>query len=256
MERPRPVTLRTRLLALLINALVRLVCATLRFRMEHEHRIDEMVALHGGVILVTWHGRVFLPLNVCRGRGYWALISLSRDGDLQAENFRQAGFRTIRGSTSRRGVAATREVLDVLSGGAVVALVPDGPRGPSGVAQPGAVYFAQRSGCPIIPIGVSAWPRWLAPSWDRFMVPYPFARAVWLNGDPIFVAPGDDLEAAAARVGEAINALEAEAERRVGAKQDCAAPPAKVPPTDDGTPPFSHAGRRDDGGAESTPPKK
>ena len=228
MEKPRPVTLRTRALAILINALVRLTCATLRFRMENEHLVDELVARHGSVIIVTWHGRVFLPLNVYRGRGYWTIISLSRDGDLQAENFRRAGFRIIRGSTSRRGVAATREVLDVMARGAVVAFVPDGPRGPSGVAQPGAVFFAQRTGCPIIPFGLSAWPRWLAPSWDRFLVPYPFARAAWLYGEPIYVAPGEDLAAAAARVTEAINALEAEAERRVGAKEDCAAPPAKV----------------------------
>ncbi len=214
-DTPRPLSLRTRLLALLITGAVRVLCATLRLRVENEATVQRLLAENKGLIFVTWHGRVLIPLHVSRGRGYWTIISLSRDGDLQAENFRRAGFRIIRGSTSRRSVAATREVLTALEGGGVLAFVPDGPRGPSQKAQGGVVYFAQRSGRPIIPVGISAWPRWFAPSWDRFLVPWPFARAVWLNGDPIYVGPDDDLDAAALGVEQAINALEAEAERRV-----------------------------------------
>jgi lysophospholipid acyltransferase (LPLAT)-like uncharacterized protein len=213
------VSLRTRLLALLITSLVRVICVTLRFRMENEAIVRDLLAEKKGLILVTWHGRVLIPLHVFRGLGYWTIISLSRDGDLQAENFRRAGFHIVRGSTSRRSVAATREVLTVLENGGVFAFVPDGPRGPSQKAQGGVVYFAQRSGRPIIPVGISAWPRWLAPSWDRFLVPWPFARAVWLYGDPIYVGPDDDLDAAVLQVERAINALEAEAERRVAPRK-------------------------------------
>lgn len=214
-EKPRPVSPRTRVLAWAITGLVRVICATLRIKVVNEEAVRAAESQKRGVILVTWHGRVFIPLDRCRKRGYWTIVSLSRDGDLQAENFRRSGYRIIRGSTGRRGAGALREGLAVLANGGVLTLVPDGPRGPGQKVQPGVVYFAQRSGRPIIPVGVSAWPRWLAPSWDRFLVPLPFARAMWINGDPIYVAPGEDLEQAALRVEQALLAAEAEAERCV-----------------------------------------
>jgi hypothetical protein len=216
---PRPLTRQARLLAALVNGLNRLICATLRLRVVNEEPVQELLAAGRGVIFVTWHGRVFLPLDYFRGRGYWTIVSTSRDGDLMAENFRRSGFRTIRGSSSRRGMAAAREVLSALRKGGVLAFVPDGPRGPSQKAQPGVAYFAQRSGCPVIPVGNSAWPRWLAPSWDKFLIPYPFARAVWVNGDPVSVGPDEDLNDAALRIERAICAAEAEAERLVGTRR-------------------------------------
>jgi hypothetical protein len=108
-------------------------------------------------------------------------------------------------------------MIAALKAGGVLAFTPDGPRGPSHVAQPGAAYFAQRTGCRIIPVGISAYPRWLARSWDRYLIPKPFARACWVVADPIYVGPDDDLNDAARRIEAALNAAEAEAERQVGA---------------------------------------
>jgi lysophospholipid acyltransferase (LPLAT)-like uncharacterized protein len=215
---PRPLTGKTRLLAWLIHTLARTLYATLRLRFVNDGAIERLLAENPGLILVTWHGRILLPLCYFRDRGYWTIVSASRDGDLTAESFRRSGFRTIRGSTSRRSVIAIREVLAALAEGGVLAFVPDGPRGPSQKVQPGVAYFAQRLGFPILPVANSAWPRWLAPSWDRFLVPYPFARAVWVNGEPIRVGPDDDLEEAALRVERGILAAEAEAERLVAPK--------------------------------------
>ena len=211
---------KTRLLAALIGTLVRAVCVTVRTRTINEPVLTRALAeapAGRGAILVTWHGRTLLPVYHFRGRGYWALISLSRDGQLQAENFRRFGFRIIRGSTGRRGVSATREVITALKAGGVLAFTPDGPRGPSHAAQPGVAYFAQRTGCPIIPIGIAAHPRWLARSWDRYLIPKPFARACWVVADPIHVAPDQNLDEAARQIEAALNAAETEAERQVGA---------------------------------------
>jgi len=217
-EQERPVTARTRFAGWLISSLVRLLYGLTRLTIEREGEVEALIREHGGVIFVTWHGRTLLPVGRFRGRGYWALISLSRDGDLQSENFRRLGWRVVRGSTGRRAVLATKQILAALAQpGAVLAFTPDGPRGPSNVVQPGVVYFAQKSGKPIVPAGISAHPRWLMKSWDRYLVPKPFARGVWLYGDPIFVTPEDQVEEVCRRVGEAIDALEIEAERRVGA---------------------------------------
>jgi lysophospholipid acyltransferase (LPLAT)-like uncharacterized protein len=213
-EQPRPRSLKTRLLARCIVFAVRALCATLRLRMDDEAEIDRL--LENGGLLVTWHGRTMLPINHFRGRNrFFMLVSLSRDGDLQSEVMRANGYSVVRGSTGRRGVAATREVLAQLNLGGILAFTPDGPRGPSGTVQPGVVYFAQRSGKPIIPVGISASPRWLLGSWDRFLVPKPFARACWIYGDPIFVGPDEDLDHARARVQAEIDRLETAAEAAV-----------------------------------------
>lgn len=216
-EQERPVTAKTRFAGWLISSVVRLLCASVRLTVEREAEVEALIREHGGVLFVTWHGRTLLPVGRFRGRGYWALISLSKDGDLQAENFRRLGWRVVRGSTGRRAVLATKQILAALAEpGAVLAFTPDGPRGPSRVVQPGVVYFARKSGKPIVPAGIAAGPRWLMKSWDSYMVPKPFSRGAWLYGDPIFVAPGDDDDEVCRRVGAAIDALEAEAERRVG----------------------------------------
>jgi hypothetical protein len=114
----------------------------------------------------------------------------------------------------------------MLAQGGVLAFTPDGPRGPAGIAQPGVVYFALKSGKPIIPAGIAAWPRWETRSWDRFMIPKPFARAYWVFGEPIFVREGDNLEDVAQRVTEEINGLQSRAEQAVRPEDYTTAKPA------------------------------
>ncbi len=211
-EKPRPMTLRLWLMARAIGTLVKLLCRSLRLTIEHEARCDQLIRDYGGAIFVTWHGRTMIPIEHFRNRGYFMLVSLSLDGDLISEVLRFFRLRVIRGSTGRRGVMATREVLTALSEGSVLAFTPDGPRGPSGIVQSGLVYFAQRSGKPIIPAGISAYPRWFTNSWDRYMIPKPFAKARWIYGEPIFVKEGDDLDEACRKVTRAIRDLEHTAE--------------------------------------------
>jgi lysophospholipid acyltransferase (LPLAT)-like uncharacterized protein len=215
-ETPRPVTWKTRLLAWLATVVVRAIMATVRLRVEGEERCLAAAREHGGALFVTWHGRVLIPLAHFRGRqGYSMLVSLSRDGDFVTEFLRRMGLGVIRGSTKRRGIAAAREVLAHLERGEFVNLTPDGPRGPARIVQPGVIYMAQRSGLPIFFCGISAWPRWEFKSWDQHQVPKPFARASFLCGGPVFVSQDESIEAAARRLGDAINALEAQAEREV-----------------------------------------
>lgn len=210
---------RTRLLAALVWAVARLIGFTARVRYVGRETMDRVLASGTGAILVTWHGRTLMPANVLRKRGYWVLISLSLDGDLQNCIFGRFGFQSIRGSTGRGGIRATLKLARILKDGGVLAFTPDGPRGPSHKAQLGVVVLAERSGCPVVPVGISARPRFLARSWDRYMVPAPFARVAWVVGDPITVAPNaDDLdrEATARRIEEAINECERRAEEMLG----------------------------------------
>lgn len=75
-----------------------------------------------------------------------------------------------------------------LKKGGVLAFTPDGPRGPSGIVQPGVMMMAKKSGAAIVPAAVSCDRRWLFKSWDRYMIPKPFANCKMVFGSPIYVA--------------------------------------------------------------------
>ncbi|HJU75821.1 MAG TPA: DUF374 domain-containing protein, partial [Gemmatimonadaceae bacterium] len=120
--------------------------------------------------------------------------------------------KTIRGSTSRGGAKALVEIARTLGRGIEVAITPDGPRGPVHTIAPGVVYAARRANVPVIPIGVRASNAWRLNTWDRFMIPKPFARITIEYGDE-FVARADeaggDIDKDSERLGAAFRALEA-----------------------------------------------
>lgn len=207
------------LLAYAVWGLARAIGMTLRVRYVDFERIAEVTERHRGAILVAWHGRTLIPANVFRGRGYWALISLSRDGEIQNRIFRRFGYQTVRGSTGRGGVRAALQLAKKIQEGGVLAFTPDGPRGPTHKVQQGTIFLAQRSGCPIVPLGLSARPRKLIGTWDSYMIPMPFARAAFVVGEPMFVpADLDDAgkERAAVELERALNACEERAEALMG----------------------------------------
>jgi lysophospholipid acyltransferase (LPLAT)-like uncharacterized protein len=188
---------------------------TVRLYVEGWEPIERHLQEGTGAVMVSWHGRTLIPANYMRGRGILAMISLSRDGDIQNEIFTRFGFRTLRGSTSRGGVRAALEAARAVRNGAVLAFTPDGPRGPSGKFQPGALLIAQKARAPIYPAGIGAYPRILLPTWDRYLVPLPFARGAFLIGEPVWVpedADKDDFARLSEQLEQTINALQDRAE--------------------------------------------
>jgi lysophospholipid acyltransferase (LPLAT)-like uncharacterized protein len=184
--------LRTYLGYRIIYSLFWIITRTVRLRVIGEDILDSLKAAGKGFILVSWHGKTLLPIYYVGRRGYWAIISPSRDGDIQNLMVTKNGFRTIRGSSGKRGVRALVESIRKLTEGDVLTITPDGPKGPPNEVQLGTVHMAHKSGCPVIPIGVAASPRRLVGSWDSYMIPMPFARGVIYMGEPVRVgAPGD-----------------------------------------------------------------
>ena len=96
----------------------------------------------------------------------------------------------MRGSTGRGGVRGALQMARKVREGGVLAFTPDGPRGPTHKVQLGVILMAEKSGAPIVPVGISASRRWLIGSWDSYMIPQPFARAYFLVGEPIYVPAG------------------------------------------------------------------
>lgn len=208
--------LRPRILNLPLYLAARLIGTTLKIEVQGWEKV---AAVSQGKIIAGWHGRSFIPAILFRNRGYWAIISQSRDGQMQNRVFQRFGFQTIRGSTGRGGARAAVQAIRVLREGETMAFTPDGPRGPNEVVQMGVIVMAQRSGAALIPIGTSAQRRWIAPAWDRYMIPKPFSRAIAIFGDPIYVHSDADEQAqeqARAQLESAIVEIQMQAEALMG----------------------------------------
>ncbi len=192
--------------------------ATVRYRIDGWERLEKIVADGKGGLILPWHGVTLLPIYYCRNMGFYSIVSLSRDGELQNSLLQSRGFKTIRGSSARQGMRALLESVRRLKEGKVMAITPDGPKGPPRKVQPGTVHLAKRSGCPILPVGVACKPCKRINSWDSHMIPAPFARAAIAFGDPLYVSDDEDDADAALRIEAAINAAEKRAEEVLAGK--------------------------------------
>jgi len=159
------------------------------------------------VIYASWHSQLALMLYVLRDRGIFALVSRSKDGEYVARILRSFGFNTVRGSTSRGAAQSVMELVERGRQGFPLAITPDGPRGPKHKVQQGVVYMSQKTGMEILPVGVGLSRKIVFNSWDNFELPLPFGKAAVVYGEPIKVSENDRLEAKAAELEEALNAL-------------------------------------------------
>jgi lysophospholipid acyltransferase (LPLAT)-like uncharacterized protein len=149
--------------------------------------------LAGRYLYAFWHEYLLHPAYNFGRPDIYVLISQHADGELIAEISQRLGFNVVRGSTTRGGVEALRQMVR-LGREAHVAITPDGPRGPRREVQVGLVYLAARTGLPVVPLGVGFRSAWRARSWDRFAVPIPGTFATFVFGSPIVVPPGADRE--------------------------------------------------------------
>jgi len=170
-------------------------------------------------VLVAWHQGLLVAAYLHRDRGLWVPLSWSRDGDLAEGVLRRLGFaRAPRGSSSRGGSALLREMIRRVRAGESGGVLPDGPHGPAFEAKPGVLALAAATGVQLVPIGIAAAPARRLGSWDRVLVPLPFARVRVHYGTALEVprsANAAELEAARVRLSEELDRLGREAEARV-----------------------------------------
>jgi lysophospholipid acyltransferase (LPLAT)-like uncharacterized protein len=207
-----------------VAAAVRALGATLRLTEVGVDALQPRWAEGRPLIYAVWHGRIlmipWLTARLRRTRGARAvrvLASRSRDGELVARWVARFGLSVVRGSSSRGGGEALRALAATVRAGQDVAVVPDGPRGPCERLQAGLVVLAAVTGAPIVPLAFAARPARRLASWDRFLVPLPFARAAVVFGPAAMVAPDADRETARAGVERALREVTATADRLVGA---------------------------------------
>ncbi len=177
--------------------------STVRYRVTgHEHRAPFMAA-GKPIVYVLWHGRLLPLAHYHRGEGMGTLISRSGDGEYIARVVRRWGYVPVRGSSSKGARESLLALLAQVKGGRSVAITPDGPRGPKQKLKTGSLVIAQRTGAPVIPVAAAADRAWWFESWDRFLVPKPFARVDIRYGEPLWIPPDaepDEMQALALRV--------------------------------------------------------
>lgn len=168
--------LKTGLASIAGRLFLMLVGNTWRVRFANPEVMDELVRRHGVLVLALWHGEL-LPLTWAhRGRDIAVLISMHNDGEIIARVVSGIGYRPIRGSTSREGLRALVAAIGELERGRTVGFTTDGPRGPRRIAARGAAAAALRAGAPLLALGCTVSSAWRLGSWDRFVVPKPFAQ--------------------------------------------------------------------------------
>lgn len=177
----------------LASVVMDLLARTWRFRfVEGEAVFDAVLAKGEPVVWCLWHNRIAAGAGLLirrifpSGMDVTLLSSPSRDGSISAAIVSGHGGRVIRGSSSRGGARALLEVVrTVREHGTSPIMVPDGPRGPAYRAKAGLLTIAGKSGRAIVPVALAARRAWVLGTWDRLIVPKPFARIAVAVAEPI-----------------------------------------------------------------------
>ena len=159
--------------------LVRLYCATFRLKIENEAQWFSYFEQGGKVLLCTWHQQFFVGIRLFKKYKKYQpslMSSKSLDGQIAAGIAKRVGCYTVWGSSSNSASAALKEMIHRLRDHRLAAHVLDGPRGPAGVVKLGVIAIAYGAGAVIVPGVVIVDRAWYLHSWDRFMIPKPFAR--------------------------------------------------------------------------------
>ena len=196
--------------------LIRVWIGTLSFRYRSlGENIYPDRGVKGSILYAFWHENILVPCQGFARRDTLVLISQHADGEMIAQVCKHLGWGTVRGSSTRGGIKAMREMMRASPGRHIV-VIPDGPRGPRRHIELGLIFLAAKTGLPIVLLGVGHDRPWRLRTWDRFCVPRPFSKALVLGSAPIHIpeyADKAELEQYRQQVEKALNDVTDCAER-------------------------------------------
>ncbi len=224
----------THIVSFLCYWYVRFVSFTTRWEKRDINLFYDNLKQHKGVIFIAWHGRIaFAPCFWNRSSKLSALVSPHRDGQLIAGLLKRFGIENISGSTNENPRSAAVRLLRELKNNASIAIIPDGPRGPSMTMTMSPIYYAKTTGKPIIGMTYSiAKSKILGKSWDRMLIPLPFQKGIVAVTKPFFIpknTPKENLENYRKQIENEMNNLTWQLDREL-----------KIPPIEQGTLPRKH----------------
>ena len=180
-------SLGDRLIVLLVTPLMYLLGWSLRIKELGRPEWGPRAKQEEPPLWALWHETILMSVWHHRDQDVHVMISASRDGELISTIARFMGYTPVRGSSSKGGQEALREMVSFTRAGKRCAITPDGPRGPRREVKPGVVNLARLAGSPVVPFAFEAEHCWRLRSWDKFIIPKPFSRAVFVYGEPVRV---------------------------------------------------------------------
>ncbi|NOX25418.1 MAG: lysophospholipid acyltransferase family protein [Deltaproteobacteria bacterium] len=190
--------------------LTKILFATCRVRRYGRQHYDGLLLRQQPFVAAFWHYSIFCTMQLIEGREWVAMVSGSADAEYVAKLLNRMGLSTVRGSRGKGGLRALRQMAAFMAAGKKAAIVADGSQGPALRVQAGAIYLASRTGAPILPFAWGADRYWSFHSWDRTVLPKPFARLALFYGEPMYVPAklrAADLEACRLQLEERLGEL-------------------------------------------------
>lgn len=204
--------------SVLIYLILRLLYLTMRITVVGGEIMPTLLRRGEGYVVIFWHARLLMAPFIYPGRAMHVLISVHRDGEIIANVMKCFRFTPVRGSSTSRGKEALLEMVRLLRENRDLAITPDGPKGPAEVLNPGVAHLARLSGKAIVPLAFAASHCKRFSSWDRFLIPYPFSRGVFVVGDPLYYRKGENMESFRLRIEEALRDTTRQADEYAGSK--------------------------------------
>ena len=179
----------------------------LSFMTKKEYHYADNVDIEVQKIMVFWHRKIFTVCNATRTiKKKASMVSSSKDGEILSELLRREGNEIIRGSSNKDNIKSLKESIKFVKKGYSLGIAIDGPKGPIFEPKAGAIYIAQKTGLPIIPVSSFCNKRWIFRKvWDRLEIPKPFSRNVHYVGEPFYISKDISIEEATEIVKENIH---------------------------------------------------
>jgi lysophospholipid acyltransferase (LPLAT)-like uncharacterized protein len=217
--------------------------ATADLRVYGLERLRQVKQEGHNPLLVLWHGQGLLPMSTFRNERLCLYASHSRDPNyakgLQLLRWwtlrfiERMGYRVLDASEFKSESRGVLQFVEILRGGTGSMIAADGPLGPIYKAKPGPTFLAKKTGVALVPLGAAVSRGFHLENWDRFEVPWPFAQAVLVIGEPLFVpdhAKEPELEAFRLALETEMNRLQEEAQRRLRTDSALAGLPPPLQP--------------------------
>ncbi len=183
------------LLAILGRWILSLIYKTNRWDVRGEENYKSELDKKKSVIISVWHGNLLIPFMNLAKNNYHGLAGTNQDAEIIAKIGLKLGWELLRGSSSDKGPEIFTEIVNLLDDPpCLVAMTPDGPKGPERIPKPGIIRAAQKTGATIIPVASCSTKNWQFVNWHTFFLEKPFGEIFLEYGSPISFSENDDFE--------------------------------------------------------------
>lgn len=196
---------------IILTLLIRFLYGSCRWNVKGFQHVDNLLAKNSSFIIAYWHGNMFIPYFKLAKYHFHILAGFHRDAELGVSIGQRLGWKFLRGSSSQKGSEAFQQISELLSKpNNVLAITPDGPKGPAKIPKAGAVRAAQKIGIPIVPAAGRSRRSWGFTNWDTFYITKPFTRIELRFGEPLYFSLNDDFDTCNTKLKDQLDHLENE----------------------------------------------